>query len=207
MDGEATDGGAGEASVFVNAADQLSVTDLETEAIMAQALADHGLLDPAMLTNSALQNADTANSLDAEIYAPATFTREYNFDGVPTPPPETGITNERWLNFQEEVREMLKDNRIPASVGGDMMRRMLGTFGKEAVPETQLMATKHSAMDYLSKLWGHDRDANLHLANLLVDRMDTCTPGFKAWLRHSGEANNPMTIVALYNAVRVNWSK
>lgn len=186
---------------FVNAVDQ------QTEAIMAQALADHGLLNQTLANNPAQANADASMMMEAQIYAPASNISEYDFSGIAPPPPDSGVSSQEFAAYQQHAREVLKDSRIPASIGGDMMRRMFSTMNRDAVPEAQLQASHHSAMDYLSKIWGQDRDANVHLANLLVDRIDTRLPGFKSLLKHSGEGNNPMLIVALYNAARVNWSK
>ena len=201
MNGEGAEIAQGGDGFFVNTVDQ------QTESIMAQALADHGLLDQTLANNPAQANVDASMAMEAQIYAPANNIAEYDFSGIVPPPADSGVTNEQFAAYQQQAREVLKDSRIPASIGGDMMRRMFSTMNKDAVPEAQLMASKHSAMDYLAKIWGHDRDANLALANALVDRIDTQLPGFKPLLAHSGEANNPMLIVALYNAARVNWSK
>ena len=185
--------------------------DALTTQIMAEALVEQGLISREELTNQTMgqsgpiQTHDMA-ALDAAIYAPPNDPSAYDFSGMAMPSPSE-IAPDEFNLITQSMREAFLDARIPASVGSDLAKRMFASFPKDEVPEAQLRADKHRAMDYLNKLWGDRTQTNIALANALLDRLDARLPVFKHGLKHSGLANDPMVIVALYNSAAANWAE
>jgi hypothetical protein len=185
--------------------------DAVTNQIMAEALIEQGLMTREELANQTMGQSGPIqthdmSALDAAIFAPPKDASGYDFSGMAMPS-TSEIAPDELNQITTSMREAFLDARIPSSVGSDLAKRMFASFDKEEMPEPQLRADKHRALDYLNKLWGDRTENNIALANALVDRLDARLPVFKQGLKHSGLANDPMVIVALYNSAIANWAQ